>query len=125
MTKDEIQLWMLVAFLFAFAISSYKVYMIFTKSLPGLDTKTQHLQLQTIILGVLEHHENKDITAEELFVLLKGLGELQDEAYKNFNQNRLNQLLQQLYYTYEVRSLSELMTTVHQPVRGTSKENDT
>jgi len=124
MTKDEIQLWMLVAFIFALAISSYKIYIIFTKPLPGLDSKTQHRQLQTIILDVLKHLDNKDITSQELFALLEGLDELQDDTYKNFNQNRLHQLLKQLYYTYEVSSLTELIASVHQPERGTSKEND-
>ena len=124
MTKDEIQLWMLAAFIFALAISSYKVYMIFTKPTPGLDIKTQHLKLQTIILDVLKHLDNKDINSEELFALLQDLDELQDEAYKNFNLNRLNQLLQQLYYTYDVTSLPELIASIHQPERGTSKEND-
>jgi hypothetical protein len=112
MTKDEIQLWMLVAFIFALAISSYKVYMIFTKPLPGLDSKTQHRQLQAIILDVLRGLDSKDITAQELFALLQGLDELQDDTYKNFNLNRLHQLLQQLYYTYQVSSLYELIATV-------------
>lgn len=112
MTKDEIQLWMLAAFVFALAISAYKVYMIFTKPAPGIDIKTQHLQLQTIILDVLKDLDNKEIASEELFVLLQDLDELQDEAYKNFNLNRFNQLLQQLYYTYEVSSLSELIVRI-------------
>jgi hypothetical protein len=112
MTKDEIQLWMLVAFIVALAISSYKVYMIFAKPLPGLDSRTQHRQLQTIILDVLKHLDNNNITSHELFALLQDLDELQDETYKNFNLNRLNQLLQQLYYTYEVSSLPELIASL-------------
>ncbi len=124
MTKDEIQIWMLVAFIFALAISSYKIYIIFSKPLPGLDSKTQHLQLQTIILDALKQLDNKEVDVQELFFLLQEIDELQDEAYKNFNINRLNQLLQQLFYTYEVSSLNELIETVHQSERATSKEND-
>lgn len=112
MTKDEIQFWMLVAFIFALAISSYKVYMIFSKPEPGLDITTQHLQLQTIIIDFLKKNKNEDITAEELFALLHDLDELQDDAYKNFNQNRFNQLLQQLFFTYDVRSLPDLITSI-------------
>lgn len=121
MTKDEIQIWMLVAFIFALAISSYKIYIIFSKPLPGLDSKTQHLQLQTIILDALKQLDNKEVDVQELFFLLQEIDELQDEAYKNFNINRLNQLLQQLFYTYEVSSLNELIETVHQSERATSK----
>lgn len=121
MTKDEIQFWMLVAFVVALVLSTYKVFMIFTKPEPGVDIKTQHLQLQTIILGFLKDIDNENISTKELFSLLQDMEELQDEAYKNFNLNRLNQLLQQLYYTHEVSSLSELIRSIQQ---GTSKENN-
>lgn len=124
MTKDEIQFWMLVAFVVALVLSTYKVFMIFTKPEPGLDIKTQHLQLQTIILGFLKDIDNENISTKELFLLLQDIDELQDEAYKNFNLNRLNQLLQQLYYTHEVSSLSELILSIHQSQQGTSKENN-
>jgi hypothetical protein len=112
MTNDEIQLWMLMAFIFALAISSYKVYMIFTKPVAGLDIKTQHLQLQNIIINFLKDLDNSDVNTQELFALLLDLDILHDEAYKNFNLNRLNQLLQQLYYAYEVSSLSELIESI-------------
>lgn len=121
MTKDEIQFWMLVGFVVALVLSTYKVFMIFTKPEPGVDIKTQHLQLQTIILGFLKDIDNENISTKELFSLLQDMEELQDEAYKNFNLNRLNQLLQQLYYTHEVSSLSELIRSIQQ---GTSKENN-
>lgn len=124
MTKDEIQFWMLVAFVVALVLSTYKVFMIFTKPEPGLDIKTQHLQLQTIILGFLKDIDNENISTKELFSLLQDIDELQDEAYKNFNMNRFNQLLQQLYYTHEVSSLSELILSIHQSQQGTSKENN-
>jgi len=113
MTKDEIQVWMLIAFAIVLALGFYKVYTIFNSPAAGPDTKTQHTQLENIVIDFLKHYDNKDINAEELFLLLQGLDELQDEAYKNFNRNRLNQLLQQLYYTYEVSSLSELITIIH------------
>ena len=112
MTKDEIQFWMLVAFILALALSIYKVFMIFTKHEPGLDIKTQHIQLQTIILGFLKEIDNENINAKELFTLLQDSDQLQDDAYKNFNMNRLNQLLQQLYYTHEVSSLCELILRI-------------
>ena len=124
MTKDEIQFWMLVAFVAALVLSTYKVFMIFTKPEPGLDIKTQHIQLQTIILRFLKDIENENINPKEFFALLQNVDELQDEAYKNFNMNRLNQLLQQLYHTHKVDSLSELILSIHQSERGTSKEND-
>lgn len=112
MTKDEIQLWMMIAFIIALLLSSYKVYMIFTKHTPGLSTEAQHAQLQTIIIDFLKEIDDTDISGEELFTLLTKLDILNDIAYKNFNQNRLHQLLQKLFYTYEVDSLRELIKCI-------------
>jgi len=124
MTKDEIQLWMLIAFAIVLALGLYKVYTIFNSPAPGPGTKAQHAQLENLVIDFLKHTDKKDISSKDLFDLLIQEDDLIGNNHKNFNHNRLNQLLQQLYYTYEVSSLSELITIIHQPERGTSKEND-
>ena len=122
--KDEIQLWMLIAFAIVLALGLYKVYTIFNSPAPGPGTKAQHAQLENLVIDFLKHTDKKDISSKDLFDLLIQEDDLIGNNHKNFNHNRLNQLLQQLYYTYEVSSLSELITIIHQPERGTSKEND-
>ena len=125
MTKDEIQFWMLIAFAVAFVFSSYKVYIIFNTPVEGINTKTQHSQLEDILINFLKDLTEVDLDTDALFELIIQLEVLQDEQYKNFNKNRFNQLLQQLFYTYEVSSLNELIINIHQSEQGTSKDNDT
>ena len=112
MTKDEIQFWMLIAFAVAFVFSSYKVYIIFNTPTEGIDTKTQHKELETIIVDFLEQLDNTDLRSTQILKLIITLDVLQDSEYRNFNENRFNQLLQQLFYTYEVNSLDELILSI-------------
>jgi len=112
MTKDEIQFWMLLAFAVAFVFSAYKVYIIFDTPTEGIDTPTQHKELEKIIIEFLKQHDVLDIDSAELFARIKTLEGLQDGAYHNFNENRFNQLLQKLFYTYNVGSLEELIVSV-------------
>lgn len=112
MTKDEIQFWMLIAFAVAFVLSSYKVYIIFNTHTEGIDTQTQHKELETIIVEFLKQVDVLDISAAELFKRVRTLESLQDSAYHNFNENRFNQLIQKLFYTYEVSSLEELILRI-------------
>jgi len=112
MTKDEIQFWMLIAFAVAFVLSAYKVYFLFNTPSEGINTSTQHNQLQNIMINFLKQLEEVDISPQELFNHLIKLEELQDEAYKNFNQNRFNQLLQQLFFTYKATSIKELIISI-------------
>jgi len=112
MTKDEIQFWMLIAFSVASVIGFYKVYFIFNTPVEGTDTKTQHDQLEDIIIDFLKQLTDADLSPNKLFELLMELETLQDDEYKNFNQNRLNQLLQRLYYTYEAQDIPELVLRI-------------
>ena len=109
MTKDEIQFWMLIAFAVASIIGFYKVYFLFNTPIEGIDTKTQHNQLEDIIIDYLKQLNDVNLTANKLFELLMELEVLQTDEYKNFNQNRLNQLLQRLFYTYEAQDIPELI----------------
>jgi len=112
MTKDEIQFWMLIAFVVAFVLSTYKVYIIFSAPAEGISTKTQYDQLEEIIINFLSTTEDSSINETTLFQSLKKLEVLKNDIYKNLNQNRLNQLLNQLYFHYKVDSLSELIKSI-------------
>ncbi len=112
MTKDEIQFWMLIAFAVAFVFSSYKVYFIFNTPSEGIDTQTQHKELETIIIEYIKQLDVSDISSSELFALIKTLESLQERTYHNFNENRFNQLLQQLFHTYNVSTLDELILSI-------------
>jgi len=124
MTKDEIQFWMLIAFAIVFILSSYKIYIMFNAPADGIDTQVQYNQLEDIIIEYIQSIQEHDLDANTLFKSLKALDTLKDPSYKNFNQNRFNQLLQQLYLRYEVVSLEALIKNIHQPQSSTSKENE-
>ncbi|PHR59005.1 MAG: hypothetical protein COA44_02330 [Arcobacter sp.] len=112
MTKDEIQFWMLIAFAVTFILSSYKIYIMFNTPPEGIDTQTQHNQLEDIIINFLKDLDDINLDTNALFKLINSLDTLEDESYKNFNLNRLNQLLNQLYITYKVDSLNELIKRI-------------
>lgn len=112
MIKDNLQTGMMIVFIIVLILALYKLYKIFNTPTSGPDTHTQHKQIQDIIVKFLKDIESTDIDAQELFNRLQGLDSLKDDVYKNFNLNRLNQLLQQLFYTYEVDSISELILTL-------------
>ena len=104
---------MLIAFLIAMALGVYKVYALFNTPYTGLDPQTQHKQLQDIIISFLKEDKAQNTEAQSIYEEIKTLDQLQDEEYKNFNRNRFNQLLQQLFYIYEVDSLDELIKVLH------------
>jgi len=112
MSKDEIQFWMLIAFAVASVLGFYKVYFLFNTPVEGLDTKAQHEQLEEIITDFLQELDALEHTASSLFERINELEQLQEEEYKNFNQNRFNQLLQQLFHKYEVHTLDELIVAI-------------
>ena len=112
MTNDEIQFWMLIAFAVAFVISFYKIYIMFNTPVEGVDTQTQYNQLEDIIINFLKEVTDDSLSSQTLFEYIIELEVMQDDAYKNFNQNRFNQLLQQLFYIYEVQSIPELILSV-------------
>jgi len=84
----------------------------FNTPVEGMDTKTQHNQLEDILIDFLKQLEDTDLSSQKLFELFIELDVLQDDAYKNFNQNRFNQLLQQLFYTYEVQNIPDLILNI-------------
>jgi len=112
MTTDEIQFWMLIAFAVVFILSAYKTYVMFNAPSEGMDTQTQYLQLEDIIKDFLKQDQNLEVDDTVYYKVLMQLPILQEKQYKNFNQNRFNQLLQQLYLTYEVSTFEELLASL-------------
>jgi len=112
MTKDEIQFWMLIAFAVVFILSSYKTYIMFSAPAEGKSTKHQQDDYLAIITDFIKQDSFSNATIEELFTSLKSSDVLQADEYKNFNQNRFNQLIQQLFFIYEVDSLDGLIKSI-------------
>jgi len=123
MTKDEIELLMLIVFITVTVLGVYKLYKIFDGPIAGLDSKGQYAQLEMIVVDFLKRLEDTEIDSKELFDRLVQEDRLSHNDYKNFNHNRLNQILQQLFYTYEANTLDELIANLHQSERDTGKEN--
>lgn len=112
MKNDEIQIWMLIAFIAALILSFYKVYIMFNKPAKGIDTKTQYKELSDIISSFLKNIDDPNLCSEKIYDKLVREKVLENEEYKNFNLNRFNQIVQQLFYTYEVYSLPELIEKI-------------
>lgn len=113
MKSDNLQIWMLTAFFIVLVLGMYKVYLIFNKPVSGPDIETEHAELSDIIISFIQDHEIPDITNEALFKQLIEEACFDTQRYKSFNQNRFNQLIQQLYYTYDVNTLSQLIESIN------------
>jgi len=109
MTKDEIQFWMLIAFAVVFLLSTYKIHIVFKAPSGGIDARTQYNQLETIMINFIKESSDLHINQTNFFNALMALPDIQKEEYKNFNRNRFNQLLEQLYLQYNVSNLDELI----------------
>ena len=113
MKQDEIQIWMLTAFIIVLAVSLYKIYIIFNKPPSGVSTEMEHEELRDMIISFIQKSDISDPSNKTLFEALVKEEGFEGERYKNFNQNRFNQLVQGLFYTYKVDTLSELIESIH------------
>jgi len=113
MKQDEIQIWMLIAFIIVLALSLYKVYIIFDKPASGPSTETEHEELRAIIITFIKKNAVADIGDKTLFERLIQEDDFDHTRYKNFNLNRYYQLIQQLYYIYGVNTFSELIESIN------------
>ena len=108
MSKDEIQTWMLLAFLLALFFSFYKVYLMFNKPGVGIDTATQKDELVEIVQKSLVglHCDDFDAT----IVYEKIISEDFDwSRYSNFNLNRCNQTIELLLIIHECHTIEALL----------------
>ena len=113
MKSDNLQIWMLTAFFIVLILGMYKVYIMFNQPVDGPDMKTEHDELKDIIISFIQNNEISDKTNEALFKQLIEKEDFDTQRYRNFNQNRFNQLTQQLFYTYDVSSLAELIESIN------------
>lgn len=103
---------MLIAFTLVLGISLYKIYTIFNRPVNGADLETEHKELKDIIIFFIQNNTISDLSNKGLFEQLLHDENFDNDNYKNFNLNRFNQLTQQLFYTYDVTSLSELIDSI-------------
>ena len=113
MKSDNLQIWMLTAFSIVLVLGMYKVYIMFNKPVSGPDMKTEHDELKDIIISFIQNNEISELNSEVLFKQLIEETDFDREKYRNFNLNRFNQLTQQLFYTYDVNSLAELIESIN------------
>lgn len=113
MKQDEIQIWMLIAFIIILAASLYKIYIIFNKPPSGASTEIEHEELRNIIITFIERDAVPGISDKALFEALIQQEDFDHARYKSFNLNRYNQLIQQLFYIYKVNSFPELIESIH------------
>ena len=108
MSKDEIQTWMLFAFLLALFFSFYKVYLMFNKPGEGIDTSTQKDELVDIVQKALKGLSIDKFNANKVYE--KIISEDFDwTRYANFNLNRFNQTIQQLLIIHQCNTIDELL----------------
>jgi len=112
MSQDEIQVWMLIAFIIALFFSFYKVYLMFNKPAKGKATKVQYTELEDIITKFLKNLKNIPEDEKSIFDELIKEKIFLHVDYHNFNLNRFKQILQQIYFTYDVDTLSELIKKI-------------
>lgn len=112
MKQDEIQIWMLIAFTLALVLSLYKVYIFFNSPSDDIDTETEHEELRGLIIAFIADNPSFQFSEKALFESLIATDEFDSTRYKNFNLNRYYQLIQQLFYIYDVHSFSELIISI-------------
>ena len=91
----------------------YKIYIIFNRPVSGVSTETEHEELKAIIITFIEKNTVADISDKALFETLIQQKEFDHSRYKNFNLNRYYQLIQQLYYLYDVNTFPELIKSIN------------
>ncbi len=114
MSKDEIQNWMLLAFVIALFFSFYKVYIMFNKPGTGLDTAVQKDELVDIVADALRCVDAQEYDACIVYEQIIS-EEFDWERYKNFNLNRFNQTVNTLYVIHEVETIEQLLLSLQEP----------
>lgn len=106
--SENLQTIMMVSFLLAAALGMYKFYVLFEKQdSSGVDIKTIENELAEIVEAVLKEGE---VEKSALYDAVISHERFDKERYWNFNQNRLNQVLDLLYIRYKVGEFEELVS---------------
>lgn len=90
--------WMLIIFIILLTVSIWKIYAFLpNKQLEDDDTtKEAQGELLEVILKIIKEKQGK-LSNEELFKKVKDDETFDEKKFWRFNQNRLNQLLNQYY----------------------------
>ncbi len=104
--KEHLETIMMVSFIAATALGMYKTYVMFEdKNGKGIDPKMIEDELITLLKKVLK---GNDIDKKELFEQMQRHESFDEERYFNFNENKLNRLLDRLFSEEKVESFEEL-----------------
>ena len=107
MIKDHLETIMMIAFLLATALSIYKVYVIFEKQADdGIDLNTIENELIEIIKELFSSHDVQD--KKHLHQLIQEHNDFDKERYRNYNENRLNQILDRLFLEHKIEGFEGL-----------------
>lgn len=106
--SQNLQTIMMVSFLVAAFLGMYKVYVMFESKEGdgGVDIKTIENELSEIVESILK--ETK-LDKNALFEAVRSHERFDKERYKNFNQNRLNQVLDLLHIRHKTETFDDLL----------------
>ncbi len=105
--KDHLESIMMISFVLATVLGMYKVYVMFEKQADeGIDIKTLEDEIILIIEKIFERGEKP--SKEELYRKIREDASFDGERYSNFNQNRLNKILERLYIHHKTESYESL-----------------
>ena len=113
--KEHLESIMMISFVLATAFGMYKVYVMFEKqSDEGIDIKTLEDEIITIIEKILKTQDS--LSKEKLFEKIQSDTAFDKERHFNFNQNRLNQILDRLHIHYKTQSYEELKEKIREKI---------
>ncbi len=105
--KEHLESIMMISFVLATAFGMYKVYVMFEKqSDEGIDIKTLEDEIIAIIEDIFKRGEEP--SRDELYKKIEEDSAFDSERYSNFNENRLNQILDRLHIHYKTQNYEEL-----------------
>ena len=108
MSTNEIQNWMLFAFIIALLFSFYKIYLMFNKPGEGIDTHVEKDELTEIVKSALHGITASQYNAEAIYKKIIS-EDFDEKRYKNFNLNRFNQTVNSLFVIYKVDTIEQLL----------------
>ena len=106
--------WMAIFFIFALAISIWKVYAFLpTKALPDDDTTPEATEaLISCMLEVIQEHKG-ELTEKALFQAMIEQQAFDKKRFWRFNQNRLKHLLEHYYLEHKnIQNIKDIYTAL-------------
>lgn len=105
--KEHLESIMMISFVLAAALGMYKVYVMFEKQADeGIDIKTLEDEIIAIIEDIFKRGEMP--SKKELYKKIQDSAAFDSERYSNFNENRLNQIIERLHIHYKTADYEQL-----------------